>query len=91
MRGDGPGSFGDTAGRAGAEGASMTTALVYREAAAECRQNASIQKTVEMQEAWLMMADAYERVADKQPLLEDPARHSSWDRTEKKPDTEATL
>jgi hypothetical protein len=51
----------------------MTAASDYLEAAAECRRTASVQKTLEMQEAWLMMAAAYERVAEKQVLLEDPA------------------
>jgi hypothetical protein len=57
----------------------MTKASEYREAAVECRQIASIQKTVAMQEAWLMMADAYERVANKQSLIEDPTRQYSRD------------
>ena len=55
----------------------MSTASEYLEAAAECRRTASIQKTVEQQEAWLMMAEAYERVANKHSAREDQAEESA--------------
>jgi hypothetical protein len=55
----------------------MTTASDYLQAAAECRRTASIQKTLEQQEAWLMMAEAYERVANKHSAREDQAQESA--------------
>ena len=50
------------------------TAAEYLEEAAECRRVASTQTKQEMQEAWLMMASAFEVVAERQFLREHDER-----------------
>ena len=47
------------------------TVAEYLEEAAECRRVASTQTKQEMQEAWLMMASAFEVVAERQSLREN--------------------
>ncbi|HWL92045.1 MAG TPA: hypothetical protein VNT79_00795 [Phycisphaerae bacterium] len=46
------------------------TAAEYLEEAAECRRVATTQTKQEMREAWLMMASAFEVVAERQSLRE---------------------
>ena len=53
------------------------TAAEYLEEAAECRRVASTQTKQEMQEAWLMMASAFEVVAERQSLRERDKRAST--------------
>ena len=62
------------------------TAAEYLEEAAECRRVASTQTKQEMQEAWLMMASAFEVVAERQSLRERDKRASYSDRRRASPD-----